>query len=225
MSLRYRRIMSSYRKAELPLGWWNLDGLITPANCIAAYQPKGATSYAASKINLANPGTYDATEGNVLNWSAANGWSQANSSDGLDTGIVAGEFYTIIARLANYDYTATGNYAWLLGASLYNCGWFCMLLHSGNYLHYYYGKWSEHYSYAKTTGIGTDFVVALAANNAYYNGSLEQAMTDGTWASTTTTLKIFGNLYVSGYWVAGAIYNTVLNANQVSSLTTAMNAL
>ena len=36
-------------------GWWDLNGTIT--SCIAAYQPKGAASYAASKVNLANPGT------------------------------------------------------------------------------------------------------------------------------------------------------------------------
>lgn len=53
--------------------WW-LTGGIPSANCIAAYQPKGAASYAASKVNLANPGTYDATEGLAPDWDTTNGW-------------------------------------------------------------------------------------------------------------------------------------------------------
>jgi hypothetical protein len=41
-------------------GWW-LSGGIAAANCIAAYQAKGAADYAASLVNLANPGTYNCT--------------------------------------------------------------------------------------------------------------------------------------------------------------------
>lgn len=37
--------------------WYLAGGAPTP---IAVYQPKGAASLAASYVNLANPGTYDA---------------------------------------------------------------------------------------------------------------------------------------------------------------------
>jgi len=40
--------------------WW-LSGGIAAANCVAAYQPKGAASLEASYVNLANPGTYNLT--------------------------------------------------------------------------------------------------------------------------------------------------------------------
>lgn len=60
-------------------GWWDLNGTIT--SCFAAYQAIGVASYAASKINLVNPGTYDLMDGqgNVTNatnptWDSA-GWT------------------------------------------------------------------------------------------------------------------------------------------------------
>jgi hypothetical protein len=40
--------------------WW-LAGGIHPSQVVAAYQPKGAVDLAASYVNLANPGTNDAT--------------------------------------------------------------------------------------------------------------------------------------------------------------------
>ena len=61
---------------------WYLKGGIPKANCIAAYQPKGAASYAASKVNLVNPGTYNLTDGaNFPAWDTAIGWTftRANS--------------------------------------------------------------------------------------------------------------------------------------------------
>ena len=42
--------------------WW-LAGGIHPSQVVAAYQPKGAVDLAASYVNLANPGTNDATVG------------------------------------------------------------------------------------------------------------------------------------------------------------------
>lgn len=41
----------SVKRASGGGGWWDLNGTIT--GCVAAYQPKGAASYAASKVNLA----------------------------------------------------------------------------------------------------------------------------------------------------------------------------
>lgn len=58
--------------------WWDLDGLLT--NCYGAYRAKGAESYAASKVNLANPGVHDLTEpANYPSWSSANGWDYGDT--------------------------------------------------------------------------------------------------------------------------------------------------
>lgn len=44
-----------------PIPWYLAGGAPTP---VGAYQAKGAASYAASLVNLANPGINDLTEGN-----------------------------------------------------------------------------------------------------------------------------------------------------------------
>lgn len=68
---------------------WYLKGGVASANCIAAYKAKGAASYAASKINLANPGTYDAADGAAFpSWAAATGWTFNGTTQYLDTGVV-----------------------------------------------------------------------------------------------------------------------------------------
>ena len=82
--------------------WW-LAGGIDPDDCIAAYQPKGAASYAASKVNLANPGTYDLTNGNDPSWSADNGWTFDGVNDHLyeTTYEPTNTPFTVIVRLNN----------------------------------------------------------------------------------------------------------------------------
>lgn len=59
------------------------------ASCIAAYQPKwpggiytrtDTASYANSKINLANPGTYDCYEGIAIPWTQNGGWATDKSA-------------------------------------------------------------------------------------------------------------------------------------------------
>jgi len=74
---------------RVAIDWW-LAGGIDAANCIAAYQPKGAADYATSKVNLANSGTYDAYEGTAPDWDAVNGWDFVAYDDlkHLWTGII-----------------------------------------------------------------------------------------------------------------------------------------
>jgi hypothetical protein len=51
--------------------WWYVAG----QTCVAAYQPIGAPSLAASYVILANPGTYDAAPGVAPTFDAATGWT------------------------------------------------------------------------------------------------------------------------------------------------------
>ena len=60
------------RGAGAAAQWW-LSGGVSAANCVAAYQPIGATSLAASYTNLANPGTYTAAPGVAPTFDAATG--------------------------------------------------------------------------------------------------------------------------------------------------------
>lgn len=71
---RYVQVRATTQKWYLPNG-------IILSDVVAAYAAKGAASYAASKINLANPGTYNLTEvATSLNWDAILGWNDANKA-------------------------------------------------------------------------------------------------------------------------------------------------
>lgn len=75
------------------VNWW-LAGGVNPANCVAAYQAKGAADYATSKVNLANSGVYDLSDGE---WGAPifdtlYGWS----FDGFETYLDTGNLYQAI---------------------------------------------------------------------------------------------------------------------------------
>lgn len=59
-----------------PTGWWLPTG-ISNADCLWAYKAFGADSYAASKINVSDPGAGELEETAVgpPNWAAGSGWS------------------------------------------------------------------------------------------------------------------------------------------------------
>jgi hypothetical protein len=52
--------------------WYRSSSAPAP---IAVYQPIGAASYAASLVNIVNPGTYDLTTGVEPAWASATGWT------------------------------------------------------------------------------------------------------------------------------------------------------
>jgi hypothetical protein len=226
LSLRYRRLSSSYKKAT---GDWWLAGGISAANCIAAYQPKGAASYAASLSNLANPGTYDATEGTAPDWASGTGWTFDNAnSEYLKTGVsnAMDRTYSMIVRFDNASagvYTMCGNYA--DGAS---ANAFLIAPNRSSEVYYFSGSRQE-YTTSPNLSAG---ILALAGTAGYRNGELDAAFTeDGTgtvgeiyigalnYNSGTPLQEWSGNIY------AIAIYSVGITADQVSALTTAMNAL
>lgn len=83
---------------------WYLPNGIVLSDVVAAYAAKGAASYAASKINLANPGTYDCVDtGHAPDWDAVNGWK----FDGIGQYLVIPNIfytsnYTLIFRFTNF---------------------------------------------------------------------------------------------------------------------------
>jgi hypothetical protein len=92
-----------------PLGgavpWW-LTGGIAAANCIAAYQPKGAANLAASYVNFAHPGTYDAAPGVAPGWDTTIGWIFSIPKY-LKTGIVPTLTYSMMVQFSGYTTGAT----------------------------------------------------------------------------------------------------------------------
>jgi len=74
-----------------------LTGGIPAANCMAAYEPKGAASLAASYTNLNNPGANDAYLGVAPGWSAALGWI-ATGTQYLRTGLYPTQTWSVIVQ-------------------------------------------------------------------------------------------------------------------------------
>lgn len=86
------------RRVDTAVNQWWLSGGIAAANCIAAYQAKGAASYAASLVNLANPGTYNATEGTAPDWAAGTGWTFNGTTQFLISSVKVGSGYSFAIR-------------------------------------------------------------------------------------------------------------------------------
>lgn len=210
-------------------GWW-LSGGIDAANCIAAYQPKGAASYAASKSNLANPGTYDAIEGVAPAWDAVNGWMFDGVNNYLNTGVspTAEGAYSMIARFSN----ATGINGNDTLAGMYATQPVNRFFMSPNYngSQHIFGFGDTYVLSASQYSSGT---IALTQDLGYINGFLENDL--AATAASSVWISIYigafnregagASQYAQAYVQAFAIYNIVISAAQVSALTTAMNAL
>ncbi|MDD5220803.1 MAG: hypothetical protein PHV11_09570, partial [Candidatus Bipolaricaulis sp.] len=87
--------------------WYTINGQIPLANVIAAYQAKNAASYAASLVNLAHPGTYDATAGVAPAWAAATG-GVGTGTEWLETGILPASGWSAFVQ---FDSATTGQRA------------------------------------------------------------------------------------------------------------------
>ena len=95
--------------AAAAVPWYLAGGAPAP---IAAYQPKGAASLAASYVNLANPGTYDAAPGVAPTHASATGWTFNGNTQYLTTNVAtSGSAWSIVLR-----------YAHLLGVDRGICG-------------------------------------------------------------------------------------------------------
>ena len=206
-------------------GWW-LSGGIAAANCIAAYQPKGAADYATSKVNLANPGTYDAADGAAYpTWDSTNGWKfLASSSQYLDTGIAPADGYSVAFRFT--DATSEGYPVSVLQNIPNNC-YFELNARLGTDMRFLYGdKVLTVAGGAKTSGL-----MIMTPTNGYYNGSSVGSIPAYTWNGTAYKILIgarnvngtpsgYSNIYVQ----AVAFYNINISS-YVAALNTAMAAL
>lgn len=198
---------------------WYLSGGIALANCVAAYQPKGAGSLAASYVNLANPGTYDAAPGVAPTFDAATGWTFNGSTQYLSTGI----------------YVASG-WSWIIRWSGTSS--------SGNDIFGSYDGGLRGFSFAPGTGgaaywnlgdygngsAGASGVAAAANARGYYNGSIATGVI-AAWSGGASALdiRIGGRNQGAPSFRAGAIqalaiYNIDITA-YIAALTTAMAAL
>lgn len=206
---------------------WYLLGGVTAAQCVAAYQPKGAADLAASYINLNNPGTLNASPGVAPNWDANNGWVFNGTTQWLIGGpsnYTSGGACTTIARFSNLAGTS-GNPIFGLGfATLF----YVIFPNEGNLnCTYYIGNSSK-----QSTGAITSGVVGMAGLACFKNG-VNVGLNAGVPAAQTVAMAIGGSRRTSGaigfltacYIQAWVNYNVALSDSQMSAISAAMAAL
>lgn len=210
--------------------WWTAGG-IASLTCVAAYQPKGAASLALSYINLASPGTYNAAPGTAPTWDVVNGWKFLTaSSQYLGTGIYPSSGWSLICRFSNA--------AAVIGA---NC--FFGEADVGNVRRLYISgvdatNTGVRYANGATILVApvlTSGVLAVAGQQGHRNGVADGGAI-GAWSGGAAIYPILigandytasppYRAYATGYFQAGAIYNTTLTPAQVLAVTNAMNVL
>lgn len=198
--------------------WW-LSGGIAAANAVAVYQPKGAASLAASYVNLANPGTYNAAPGVAPTWASATGWGFDGATQYLTTGVIPSGTWSMLLRLSG----ATAATKYIAGASTTNQAFF--LLHTAASM-LFYNNTAASGGITSAGAPGTD-VFAIAGINAYRNGAVVSGTMPGTaQAVSQITIGVVATTnYFPGNIQAFAIYNTTLSAAQVLAVSTSMAAL
>ena len=222
----------SVKRASSASTWWDLSGTIT--SCVAAYQAKGVASYAASKVNLANAGTYDLSEGSAPTWNSGTGWTFNGTSQFLfATALISPDVFpnnqtwSIAARFVMG--TGGSGYAGPCGIRAgngYGFGWATNSTRSQIYYHNSNG----------TKGLysGTSGTFVNAGTTAYKDGTsigtigTAPVSVDGYVFSVGCSHSDTGSVqsyFFPGDIIAISIYNTALTSTQVGLLTTAMAAL
>lgn len=205
---------------------WYLLGGVTAAQCVAAYQPKGAADLAASYVNLNNPGTNNAAPGTAPTFAAATGWTfAAASTQYLTTGITP-------------PYTATWSFAVQFSGvgAADSAALFGQL--NTNSRHYILPKTSTSRQYtngsvspASIAGVVASGNMMAAGTKAYLNGSDEGVtLADGTAAALSIYIGAIHRSasitnYLTGNIQAMAVYNIALSPTQVGLIAAAMAAL
>lgn len=198
--------------------WYRAGGAPVP---IAAYQPKGAASLAASYINLANPGTYNATVPTAApTWDVVNGWIFNGSSQYLSTGYnVPVPTPTVIVKFSNVT-----NAGYIFGCNTGSYFLLCPNAATGK-VQYYRG--CDAGVIRETAPVLTSGVLAMT-NYGYRNGSVDTTAlpTDGVAIAEPIRIGSRGAAnYTACYIQAFAIYSTWLTAPQVLAVTNAMNLI
>jgi hypothetical protein len=218
----FRSIFTPTYDAGLASKWW-LAGGVADADCVAAYQAKGAASYAASKVNLANPGTYDAADGTAYpTWAAATGWTFDGSSRYLRSGLAPLPAGSVIIRIASVSNAGYQIGAVFSSAARYAIG---AMRGAGPSVRWVNGALVE-----VAPGVSSG-VLAIAGTVAYRNGSQDST---GVGTSTAIALEMLigclnnegtPGLFSDGAIISVAIYSSTLTATQVAAITAAMQAL
>lgn len=201
--------------------WWEVPG----KTCVAAYQPKGAASYAASKVNLANPGTYDCTApGAGPSFDTAVGWTFGGW---LLNGLTPIVDQTWSAFCAYTNALLSGGPQSLFGAQTATPPWSGFGARSYSVI----GRRVLNGSYHDGGTPAAAGVLGFAGSDGYFNGA--DYCNIGAQTGLVTPMAIGARLISSGVIdepyrgniVALAIYSAVLTSTEVAALSIRMAAL
>ncbi len=215
-------------------GWWDLSGTIT--TCVAAYQPKGAASLAASYVNLANPGTNNAAEGSAPSFSSA-GWTFNGTSNYL---LISGTLpfsdspFTMVARVIPKGLTGQQAIMAVYNSSTYSRLVLLKEVNDNKPTLYNVATQLAKNSVAlqvdvKNTVAGVEasdtshstFVDGGNKSTSKYNVGLTNLNSGVIGARTNGSFGLFWN----GIIESVALYNAALTDQNIADLHTAMNAL
>lgn len=205
--------------------WWTAGGTIPAANCIAAYQPRGAASYAASLVNLAKPGTYDAAPGIAPAWTQLGGWHFTSTSfHRLTTGITPGQTWSMAVQFADHKVAAGVGMICGFDSNVNKRFYIWPTTSAGNKVTYGEGNYK---SVAPHLLCGH---LAVAGQQGYRNAVADGAAI-GAWAGDpvgviqigcgTLVDSVTPALYWPGHIICLAIYDVSIAA-QIAALKTAM---
>jgi hypothetical protein len=213
-----------------PVSAWWLEGEIDPADCVAAYQAKGAVSYAASLVNLANPGVHDlAAIGQPLAFDSAYGWywETGTNPDGFSTqDIYPTQDYTVIGRWSDSGASSHQLFGTINVPNTWNTG--IVMGNSGAY------RTHSNFGFYYQGGMVASAVYAIAGKAVYQDGSFVGNCAAG---SGTCSYPLFICCFNNGgashgvptpttcKWQAFAVYSISLTAGQVLAVSNAMSAL
>lgn len=203
--------------------WWCPCG-INPADVVAAYAAKGAASYAASKINLANPGTFDWLDGVAFpSWNNTNGWmfSRISSQYLYINSITLNQNTTSIVKFSNHIEVAGYD------QSLYG-RWGDIAPHGIN-LSDSEGS-ANYFDFTTATSVVpndplTSGILAINKDRIYLDGNPY-----ANWSTTpqdregnnpigmgASYVNVYAN-FLDGYIQAFAIYNKILTQSQIQEV-------
>lgn len=211
--------------ASAAASWWLAGGA---TGAVAVYQPKGAASLAASYVNLANPGTYDAAPGVAPTWDATNGWTFNGSTQYLATGTLqaTSTSWSAAFRFSNVTIPLVGDRSFFGAYTNTTTAFLLQHLGGSSTLTHYANTRRDHSTQAATSG-----VYFIAGQALYVNGAdTSQNSTAGTAPAREIyigALNLIGSVsqHASVTFQAIAFYNTTLTAPQVAAVSSAMAAL
>ena len=213
--------------------WWATGGIA--ASCVAAYQPKNAVNYAGSKVNIANPGTYNAVDGSAFpTWDTNTGWSFSEASSQYLTtgGIVPADNWSAIVKFSGVANGTDNQYLFGGRNGASSVTRFFIILNTGVTNNIAYGLGGA----ASVSPELLSGIVGFAAHQGYRNGvsdgSAIGAWTGGAGApiligahnTTAGTPSPVADLYLTGNIEAIAFFNATI-ASQIVAMTAAMGTL